>query len=117
MTVAAGGALRFGAGTYTMQPTLDVTGLGSTLLDGATLSGLTTGDTARFASLQASTGALNPGAGGVVEVAAFAWFGNASLGGGGQTLIPVGGTAAFTNTSGRTLNNHTFAIAGMGRSR
>ncbi len=112
MVVESAGILQFVGGTYVMQPTLDQTGAGTVVLGNATLNGLTTGDTARFSNFQASSGSLNPAAGGVVQVANLIWSGTTSFGGGGETLIPLGAAAALSGTGGRSLSDHHLVVAG-----
>ncbi len=113
VTVASGAVLSYAGGTVTLVDGLSATGAGDVRLDGATLAGLNPADTVTFARLVLNSGALNPGAGGVVEVTSLLdWAGAASLGGGGKTLVPSGGSLTLTGTANRTLNNHTLENGG-----
>ncbi len=111
----SGGTLAFDAGTYGLAHLLSVTGAGTVVLNGATLTQAAATDTASFSTLTLASGTL-----GHIGVLRFTtlldWSGTSSMSGtGGKTLVPLGGTLAISGAGTKTLNNaHILELGGTG---
>ncbi|MFN0100270.1 MAG: beta strand repeat-containing protein [Gemmatimonadaceae bacterium] len=115
IAVANAATMRINGGTFTLLPTLVVSGLGETVLNAGTVTGLAVGDTANFARLRLLGGTLTHG--GVVRSSDYVeWAGATSINGpGGLTAVDsmvVSGIATRQLSGGALLETYGVTLWG-----